>query len=77
MLRKAVGLLAAVGAAMSALTGLVHNGFVWLILMTATVAMGLAAYLAVSPKKKCLIMVTIRSSTSTQRMFPPLGPSDG
>ena len=46
-----VGLLTAVGAAMSALVGLVHGDFVWAAIADTAVATGLAAYLAITPKK--------------------------
>lgn len=52
MPRGMVGLLAAVGAAMSALVGLAHGGVVWLMIAAATVAVGLAAYGALPLKKK-------------------------
>lgn len=54
MLRSMVGLLAAVGAAMSGLLGLIHGDVVWAILVAAASAMGLAAYLALPPSKKTL-----------------------
>jgi hypothetical protein len=46
-----VGLLTAVGAAMSALVGLAHGDFVWATIADAAAATGLAAYLAITPKK--------------------------
>jgi hypothetical protein len=46
-----VGLLTAVGVAMSALVGLVHGDFAWAAIVDAAVATGLAAYLAITPKK--------------------------
>jgi hypothetical protein len=49
-----VGLLAAVGAAMSALVGLAHGVLVWPIIADAAAATGLAAYLALSPTKKLI-----------------------
>ena len=51
MPRSMVGLLAAVGATMSALVGLAHGGLVWVIIADAAVATGLGAYLALPPKK--------------------------
>jgi uncharacterized protein HemX len=42
-----VGLLAAVGTAMSAIVGLTHGILVWLILAAAALATGLAACLAI------------------------------
>jgi hypothetical protein len=52
MSRSAVGLLAAVGAAMSALVGLTHGDLACSMVLIAAVATGLAAYLAASPIKK-------------------------
>jgi hypothetical protein len=51
MSRGMVGLLAAVGAAMSALVGLAHSDIVWIAVADAAVATGLAAY-ATAPLKK-------------------------
>lgn len=56
MPRGMVGLLAAVGAAMSALAGLAHGDLVWVIIGNAASATGLAAYLALLPQKKLLPM---------------------
>jgi hypothetical protein len=47
-----VGLLAAVGAAMSALVSLAHGALVWVIIALAAVGTGLAARLALTPSKK-------------------------
>jgi len=52
MPRSMVGLLAAVGAAMSALVGLVHGDLTWVALADAAAATGLAAYLALPSNKK-------------------------
>jgi hypothetical protein len=52
MSRIMVGLLAAVGTAMSVLAGLAHGDFVWVIIGDAAVATGLAAYLALPSKKR-------------------------
>jgi hypothetical protein len=52
MPRSMVGLLAAVGAAMSALVGLSHGDLVWVTVANAATATGLAAYLAIAPQKK-------------------------
>jgi hypothetical protein len=52
MSRRMVGLLAAVASAMSALTGLMHGFVPWFSLVTAALASGLAAYLALPPSKK-------------------------
>jgi hypothetical protein len=54
MSRSMVGLLAAAGAAMSALVGLVHAGIVPVMIASAGAATGLAAYLALPPQKKSL-----------------------
>jgi hypothetical protein len=42
-----VGVLAAVGAALFALVGLVHGDLVWVTIVDAAAATGLAAYAAV------------------------------
>ena len=47
-----VGLLAAVGAAMSTLVGLTHGGLEATLIGAAAVATGLAACLALPPSKK-------------------------
>ena len=52
MPRSMVGLLAAVGAAMSALVGLVHGDVVMVLITWAATATGLAAYLALPSAKK-------------------------
>jgi hypothetical protein len=44
MPRAMVGLLAAVGAAMSALVGFTHGAFVWAAIADAAVAAGLVAF---------------------------------
>jgi uncharacterized membrane protein YuzA (DUF378 family) len=54
MPRSMVGLLAAIGAIMSALVGLTHGDLVSVIISGAGTATGLAAYLALSPSKKKL-----------------------
>ena len=67
MPQSMVGLLAAVGTAMSALVAFVHGDLVWVVIADAAVAMGLAAYLALPPaqegsipdKKKSLLIVTL------------------
>ena len=46
MPRSMVGLLVAVGTAMSALVGFTHGDFSWLTISDAAAASGLAAYLA-------------------------------
>ena len=52
MPRSMVGLLAAVGAAMSALVSFAQGFLVWVALAIAAVATGLAASLAIAPIKK-------------------------
>lgn len=52
MPRSMVGLLAAVGAAMSALASFVHGDLIAVIIINAAVATGSAAYLALKPQKK-------------------------
>jgi len=52
MRRTMVGLLAAVGATMSALVGLVHGDLVPVIIVGASVATGMAAYGPTAFKKK-------------------------
>jgi hypothetical protein len=52
MPRSMVALLAAVGAAMSALVALAHGALIWLTIADAAAATGLAAYLALPPVKK-------------------------
>ncbi len=60
MSRSMVGLLAAVGAAMSALVGLAHGDLVFVIIAGAGAATGLAAYAAALPQvKKNLICLWI------------------
>lgn len=46
MPRSVVGLLAAAGAAMSAIVRLVHGDLVWVTIANTAAATGLAAYLA-------------------------------
>jgi hypothetical protein len=52
MSRNAVGLLAAVGAAMSALTGLAHGPVQYVMVAVASIAAGLAAYGALPSSKR-------------------------
>jgi hypothetical protein len=52
MSRTMVGLLAAVGAVMSVLAGLIHSHLEPLVMAAAGGASGLAAYLALPPTKK-------------------------
>jgi hypothetical protein len=51
MPRSMVGLLAAVGAAMFALVAFAHGVLTWVIIVSAAAATGLAAFLALPPKK--------------------------
>jgi hypothetical protein len=59
MARSVVGLLAAVGAALSALVGLAHGELIWVTLANAAAATGLAAYLALPPLKKIRLTCSI------------------
>jgi hypothetical protein len=52
MPRSMVGLLVAVGTAMSALVGLMHSGLVYVTIVAAALAAGLASYLSLLPEKK-------------------------
>ena len=54
MPRSMVGLLAAVGAAMSMVASLAHGDLFWAAITAAAAATGLAAYLALPPRKKGL-----------------------
>ena len=56
-----VGLLAAVGAAMSALVAFVQGDLVWITIADAAVATGLAAYLSLSPKKASMFLITYKA----------------
>lgn len=60
MHRNMVGLLAAVGAAMSALLAIIHGDLVPLMIAVVAFATGTAARLAIPPKKN--ISVTTLSS---------------
>jgi hypothetical protein len=51
MSRSMVGLLAAVGAAMTAFGTLLHGLFVWVVILAGAVATGLVACLSLSAKK--------------------------
>jgi uncharacterized membrane protein YuzA (DUF378 family) len=57
MSRGMVGLLAAVGAIMSALIGVTHSDLIPVIVTGSGVATGLAAYLAASASKKSMCQV--------------------
>jgi hypothetical protein len=52
MPRSMVGLLAAVGAAMSALVSFACGYLAWVAIAGAAIATGVAAYLAIEPIKK-------------------------
>jgi hypothetical protein len=67
MRRSMVGLLAAVGAAMSALVALAHGALVWLTMADAAAATGLAAYLALLPFKKNVHGVSMHAYADTGR----------
>ena len=54
MPRSMVGLLVAVGTAMSALMAFAHGGVVWLVIADAAAATRLAAYAAAPLQKKSL-----------------------
>ena len=54
MSRWVVGLLAAVGTAMSVLAGLIHGHLEPVVTALAGISSGLAASLALPAKKKCL-----------------------
>jgi hypothetical protein len=54
MPRSVVGLLAAVGAALFALVGFSHGHLAWVMIGDASVATGLASYLALPSTKKVL-----------------------
>jgi hypothetical protein len=52
MLRSMVGLLSAVGTAISLVASWAHGDLFWAAVVEAAAATGLAAYLALSPTKK-------------------------
>jgi hypothetical protein len=52
MTRSAAGMLAALGAALASLVGLVHGDWTWIVLADGAAVTGLAAYLAGAPKEK-------------------------
>jgi hypothetical protein len=56
MSRTMVGLLAAVGATMSVLAGLIHGHLDPLVIVGCGATTGMAAYLAASPSKKIYSM---------------------
>ncbi len=60
MPRRMVGLLAAVGTAMSALVSFIHGGVTPVLITSAAASTGLAAFLAL-PSKKILERAPLRS----------------
>ena len=58
MPRILVGLLAAVGAAMSVVANLAHGDLFWAGVLEVAAATGLAAYLALPSTKKTCFLVT-------------------
>ena len=64
MPRSMVGLLAAVGATMSALVAFAHGFLITITIVDAAAAAGLATYLALPAKKSlsCSINETVRDS---------------
>lgn len=74
MSRGMVGLLAAVGAAMSLLASVVHGGLFWVAVTDAAAATGLAAYLALPSTKKSLddlaALAHLNSSAICSRLRP-------
>jgi O-antigen/teichoic acid export membrane protein len=67
MSRSMVGLLAAVTVAMSALVGLIHGDFMWVILASAVVSGGLASYFALPSSKNFSFRPPPRSGVSLLR----------
>ena len=60
MPRSMVGLLAAAGAAITAIAGLAHGDLLWAAVVDAAAATGLAAYLALPATKKANSRATCR-----------------
>jgi hypothetical protein len=60
MPRSMVGLLAAVGTAMSAFVAFAHGSLIWVTIVVAAVATGLAAF-AASPLSKKILKAVRRS----------------
>jgi hypothetical protein len=69
MHRSMVGLLAAAGAAMSAVVGLVHGDVVWSLVAGASTAVGLAGYLATPQKKLLSAEHPVAALLNTRRAF--------
>jgi len=61
MPRSVVGLLAAVGAAMSVIASSAHGGLFWAAVVDAAAATGLATYLALSLTKKRPIALRLQA----------------
>ncbi len=74
MPRSMVGLLAAVGVAMSALAAFAHGDLVWVTIADAAAASGLAAYLALPSKKNlnAVLQQMGHKPASAQRCVCPL-----
>jgi hypothetical protein len=68
MPRTMVGLLAAAGAAMSALVGLTHGDSASVLVAAAAAASGCAAYLALPPSKKISSNGQVESSLGKARV---------
>jgi hypothetical protein len=73
MPRTVVGLLAAVGAAMSALAAFAHGDLVWTTIADAAAATGLAAYLALPAKKELRITKCLRTELLSICTSPDTG----
>jgi hypothetical protein len=67
MPRGMVGLLAAVGAIMSALIGFTHGDLIPVIITACGTGTGLAAYLAASPQKKAIAKCKCKNHSSYRR----------
>ena len=70
MPRSMVGLLATLGAAMSVVAGLAHGDLFWAAIAAAAAATGLAAYLALPPRKKAYIPVVLAGLDAAQLALP-------
>ena len=74
MLWGMVGLLTAVGTAMSAFAALAHGGLIWVTIAVAAAAMGLAAYMALlSSSALPPIPPTLHKKNSS--VISPINPS--
>lgn len=67
MSRSMVGLLAAVGSALTALAAFAHGGLIPLDIAAAALTTGSAAYLAVNPTKKIVSQKFAREYASEAR----------